>query len=98
MKQQGIENPYIQPYSGHERAQYLDIYSIDEAQKEYDKISNLNKSGHFCSFRYTGPITTASILTWGHVNLYGHTISAIYLLQMKLRLLMKMPGSMIGIS
>ncbi len=37
MKRQGIENPYIQPYSGHERAQYLDIYSIDEAQKEYDK-------------------------------------------------------------
>lgn len=41
MKRQGIENPYIQAYSGHEKPQSLDVYSklsIEEAQKEYDHV------------------------------------------------------------
>ncbi len=40
MKKQGIDDALIQPYSGHESRQSLEIYSqlsITEAQKEYDK-------------------------------------------------------------
>ncbi len=40
MKKQGIDDALIQPYSGHESRQSLEIYSklsITEAQKEYEK-------------------------------------------------------------
>lgn len=39
LKKQGIDDAFIQPYSGHESRQTLEIYSklsIHEAQKEYD--------------------------------------------------------------
>lgn len=41
MKKQGIDDALIQPYSGHESRQSLEVYSrlsITDAQKEYDKI------------------------------------------------------------
>lgn len=43
LKKQGIDDALIQPYSGHESRQSLEIYSklsITEAQKEYEKIIN----------------------------------------------------------
>ena len=46
MKKQGIDDAFIQPYSGHQTRQSLEIYSklsITEAQKEYEKaIKNRN--------------------------------------------------------
>lgn len=41
LKKQGIDDALIQPYSGHESRQSLEIYSklsIGEAQKEYNKV------------------------------------------------------------
>ena len=41
LKKQGIDDALIQPYSGHESRQSLEVYSklsIGEAQKEYDKV------------------------------------------------------------
>jgi integrase/recombinase XerD len=41
LKKQGIDDALIQPYSGHESRQSLEIYSrlsIAEAQKEYDQV------------------------------------------------------------
>jgi len=41
LKKQGIDDALIQPYSGHESRQSLEIYSrlsIGAAQKEYDKV------------------------------------------------------------
>lgn len=41
LKKQGIDDALIQPYSGHERRQSLEVYSklsIGEAQKEYNKV------------------------------------------------------------
>lgn len=41
LKKQRIEDAFIQPYSGHESRQSLEIYSklsIGEAQKEYDNV------------------------------------------------------------
>lgn len=43
LKKQGIDDALIQPYSGHESRQSLEIYSrlsIGEAQKEYNKVIN----------------------------------------------------------
>ena len=45
LKKQGIDDALIQPYSGHESRQTLEIYSklsINEAQKEYNNnmVSN----------------------------------------------------------
>lgn len=43
MKQQGIDDALIQPYSGHESRQSLEIYSklsITDAQKAYNKVIN----------------------------------------------------------
>lgn len=41
LKKQGVEDALIQPYSGHESRQSLEIYSklsIGDAQKEYDNV------------------------------------------------------------
>jgi len=41
LKKQGIDDAFIQPYSGHESRQSLEIYSklsIGDAQKEYNKV------------------------------------------------------------
>ena len=41
MKKQGIDDALIQPYSGHQSRQSLEVYSklsITEAQKEYEKV------------------------------------------------------------
>lgn len=41
MKKQGIDDALIQPYSGHQTRQSLEVYSklsITEAQKEYEKV------------------------------------------------------------
>ena len=41
LKKQGVEDALIQPYSGHESRQSLEIYSklsIGDAQKEYDTV------------------------------------------------------------
>ncbi len=41
LKKQGIEDAMIQPYSGHESRQSLEIYSklsIGDAQKEYENV------------------------------------------------------------
>jgi integrase/recombinase XerD len=41
MKKQGIDDALIQPYSGHESRQSLEIYSklsITDAQKTYNKV------------------------------------------------------------
>jgi len=41
MKKQGVDDAFIQPYSGHECRKSLEIYSklsIMDAQKEYDKV------------------------------------------------------------
>ncbi|WP_417905639.1 tyrosine-type recombinase/integrase [Candidatus Tisiphia endosymbiont of Micropterix aruncella] len=41
LKKQGIEDALIQPYSGHESRQSLEIYSklsIGDAQKEYENV------------------------------------------------------------
>jgi len=41
LKKQGIDDALIQPYSGHESRQSLEIYSKlsrSEAQKEYDQV------------------------------------------------------------
>jgi len=41
LKKQGIDDALIQPYSGHESRQSLEVYSrlsIGEAQKEYNKV------------------------------------------------------------
>jgi len=43
MKKQGIDDALIQPYSGHESRQSLEIYSklsIGEAQESYENIIN----------------------------------------------------------
>jgi len=43
LKKQGIDDALIQPYSGHESRQSLEIYSklaITEAQKEYNEVIN----------------------------------------------------------
>jgi integrase/recombinase XerD len=43
MKQQGIDDALIQPYSGHESRQSLEVYSklsITDAQKAYNKVIN----------------------------------------------------------
>ncbi|WP_342271350.1 site-specific integrase [Candidatus Tisiphia endosymbiont of Parasteatoda lunata] len=43
MKKQGIDDALIQPYSGHESRQSLEIYSklsITDAQKTYNKVIN----------------------------------------------------------
>lgn len=43
MKKQGIDDALIQPYSGHESRQSLEIYSklsITDAQKSYNKVIN----------------------------------------------------------
>jgi integrase/recombinase XerD len=40
MKKQGIDDALLQPYSGHQSRQSLEVYSklsITEAQKEYEK-------------------------------------------------------------
>jgi integrase/recombinase XerD len=45
LKKQGIDDALIQPYSGHESRQSLEIYSrlsLADAQKEYDQVM-----GHF---------------------------------------------------
>lgn len=44
MKKQGIDDALIQPYSGHQTRQSLEVYSklsITEAQKEYEKVIKL---------------------------------------------------------
>ena len=41
MKEKGVNDALIQPYSGHGSRQSLEIYSklsIDDAQKEYDNV------------------------------------------------------------
>jgi len=41
LKKQGIEDAMIQPYSGHESRQSLEIYSklsIGDAQVQYDNV------------------------------------------------------------
>ena len=41
MKKQGIDDALIQPYSGHQTRQSLEVYSklsITEPQKEYEKV------------------------------------------------------------
>jgi integrase/recombinase XerD len=41
LKKQGIDDSFIQPYSGHATRQSLEVYSrlsIGEAQKEYDRV------------------------------------------------------------
>ena len=41
LKKQGIDDALIQPYSGHESRQSLEIYSklsITEAQNEYENV------------------------------------------------------------
>ncbi|MCX7337995.1 MAG: site-specific integrase, partial [Alphaproteobacteria bacterium] len=41
LKKQGIEDALIQPFSGHESRQSLEIYSklsIGEAQESYEKV------------------------------------------------------------
>ena len=41
MKKQGVDDALIQPYSGHDSRQSLEIYSklsIKEAQEEYNKV------------------------------------------------------------
>jgi integrase/recombinase XerD len=41
LKKQGIDDALIQPYSGHESRQSLEIYSrlsLADAQKEYDQV------------------------------------------------------------
>ncbi len=41
MKKHGIDDALIQPYSGHESRQSLEVYSklsIAEAQKAYNKV------------------------------------------------------------
>ncbi len=41
LKKQGIDDAFIQPYSGHESRESLEIYSrlsLAEAQKEYDRV------------------------------------------------------------
>jgi integrase/recombinase XerD len=41
LKKQGIDDALIQPYSGHESRESLEIYSrlsIAEAQREYDQV------------------------------------------------------------
>lgn len=41
LKKQGVDDAFIQPYSGHESRKSLEIYSllaIGEAQKEYDQV------------------------------------------------------------
>jgi integrase/recombinase XerD len=41
LKKQGIDDAFIQPYSGHSTRQSLEIYSklsIEEAQKQYDQV------------------------------------------------------------
>jgi integrase/recombinase XerD len=41
LKKQGIDDSFIQPYSGHSTRQSLEVYSkltIKEAQKEYDRV------------------------------------------------------------
>jgi integrase/recombinase XerD len=41
LKKQGIDDAFIQPYSGHESRQSLEIYSrlsLADAQKEYDQV------------------------------------------------------------
>lgn len=43
LKKQGIDDALIQPYSGHESRQSLEIYSklsITEAQSEYERVIN----------------------------------------------------------
>ncbi|MBY0544037.1 MAG: site-specific integrase [Gammaproteobacteria bacterium] len=43
LKKQGIDDALIQPYSGHESRQSLEIYSklsLSEAQPAYDTIMN----------------------------------------------------------
>ena len=43
LKKQGIDDAFIQPYSGHSTRQSLEVYSrltIGEAQKEYDRVIN----------------------------------------------------------
>lgn len=43
LKKQGIDDALIQPYSGHETRQSLEIYSklsLSEAQKAYDSVMN----------------------------------------------------------
>ncbi len=41
LKKQGIDDSFIQPYSGHSTRQSLEVYSklsVKEAQKEYDRV------------------------------------------------------------
>lgn len=43
LKKQGIDDSFIQPYSGHSTRQSLEVYSklsINEAQEKYDKVIN----------------------------------------------------------
>lgn len=43
LKKQGIDDSFIQPYSGHSTRQSLEVYSklsIEEAQKKYDQVIN----------------------------------------------------------
>ncbi len=43
LKKQGIDDALIQPYSGHESRQSLEIYSklsITDAQSEYERVIN----------------------------------------------------------
>ena len=43
LKKQGIDDAFIQPYSGHSTRQSLEVYSklsIEDAQKKYDQVIN----------------------------------------------------------
>ncbi len=43
LKKQGIDDSFIQPYSGHSTRQSLEVYSklsIEEAQEKYDQVIN----------------------------------------------------------
>lgn len=53
LKKKGIDDALIQPYSGHERRDSLEIYSrlsLSDAQKKYSEvIISLYNSNHFAS-------------------------------------------------
>jgi len=43
LKKQGIDDSFIQPYSGHSMRQSLEVYSklsINEAQEKYNEVIN----------------------------------------------------------
>lgn len=50
LKKKGIDDALIQPYSGHETRQSLEVYSklsLDKAQDIYDKNIKVSRVNHF---------------------------------------------------